>query len=262
MAEAGRESTVFFTNSLVYSSLTFMSFVSGWRVAGALIGCDEIVVCVLSDGCAVGLFTGWLSTGLITLSRSCADVSNAAALNKTHNTGTSRINFVKTYFSVCAAIQKVKQKSYRSCRPEVQIIRLIFFLRVANRLSKPAGKLLILVPSLLAKPEDTISRTNNATVENSRKKVLRWGGCLRAAKTVEFSNHGPFRLSATPPEHRSLLPIERKQALCLRKGLLFTPAFQSFSCPSYALGKVQSVRPSKKIDLNSKQNGPGRSQAN
>ncbi len=33
--------------------------------------------------------------------------------------------------------------------------------------------------------------------------MLRWGGCLKAAKTAEFSNHGPLRLSAAPPEHQA-----------------------------------------------------------
>ena len=84
-----------------------MSLVSGWRVAGAFVGCDEIVVFVLSAA-VTGWLIGWLRTCLATLCRSWASALTANTMNaaaKTQNDGTT-LNFVKTYFSLVTAIWK------------------------------------------------------------------------------------------------------------------------------------------------------------
>ena len=85
-----------------------MSVVRGRRVVGALVGCDERVVFVLSRVGAAGWFTGRLNTGFINLSRSWPDALKARTPKmaaNTKNDGTN-LKFVKTYFSFTAATRK------------------------------------------------------------------------------------------------------------------------------------------------------------
>jgi hypothetical protein len=64
VALTGLDSPVFFTSG----SATFISFVKGWRVGGALTGFEETVEIVLLGAAVVGWLTGWLRTVLVTLS--------------------------------------------------------------------------------------------------------------------------------------------------------------------------------------------------
>ena len=54
MADVGRESAVFSMSFCLYSGVTFISVVNGWRVGGRFVGCDERDVWVFSTGRGAG----------------------------------------------------------------------------------------------------------------------------------------------------------------------------------------------------------------